>query len=161
MGRTPGNRRYGDKRIRTHSGVQAVNTLNLDQIAAQHAQQMVSKASEKGGKSVAVLERLVTETLGVLQAQGVYAMMLYLWSRPGDEKNIALIISNQCNALLKKLPEFSSIYVPEEKSDDKTTLKFYSSDAVQKIDTLLLIRDLYEQTLIYAWYGAKAASKEN
>jgi hypothetical protein len=135
-----------------------VNTLNLDQLTARHAQQMVSNA-ENGGKSVDVLERLVTKTLGVLQAQGVYAMMLYLLSRSSDEKDIASIIRSECYLLIKKLPEFSDIPVPQENSDDKTTLKFYSSDAVQKIDTLLLIRDLYEQTLIYARYGAKAAPK--
>ncbi len=137
-----------------------MNTLNLDQFAAHHAQEMVLKALEKSGKSVGVLERLVTKTLGVLQAQGVYAMMLFLLSRTGDEKEIAPVIRNECYVLIKKLPEFSSLSVPEENSDDKTTLKFYSSDAVQKIDTLLLIRDLYEQTLIYTRYGAKAASKE-
>ncbi|CAG0995745.1 hypothetical protein METP2_02903 [Methanosarcinales archaeon] len=136
-----------------------MTSINLDRLAAEHAQQMVSNL-EKDNKSVAVLERLVTKTLGVLQAQGVYAMMLYLWSRSGDENKIAPVIRNECYALIKELPDFSGITVPEEKSDDKTTLKFYSSDAVQKIDTLLLIRDLYEQTLIYARYGAKSASKE-
>ncbi len=135
-----------------------MNTLNLDQLAAHRAQQMVLKTSEIGRKYVEVLERLVTKTLGVLQAQSVYAMMLFLWSRSGDEKDIALIIRNECYALIKILPPFSDLSVPTEKSDDKTTLKFYSSDDVQKIDNLLLIRDLYEQTLIYARYGAKAAS---
>ncbi len=135
-----------------------MNTLNLDQLAAQHAQQMVLN-DENGGKSVEVLERLVTKTLGVLQAQGVYAMMLFLLSRSGDEEKIAHVICNECYMLIKKLPEFSGISVPEKNVYDKTTLKFYSSDAVQKIDTLLLIRDLFEQTLIYARYGAKAAPK--
>jgi hypothetical protein len=137
-----------------------VNTLNLDQLAARYAQQMVLN-DENGGKTVEVLERLVTKALGVLQAQGVYAMMLFLVSRSSnDEKKIARVIQNECNALIKELPEFSGISIPERNSDDdKTTLKFYSSDAVQKIDTLLLIRDVYEQTLIYARYGAKAAPK--
>ncbi|MCG2736949.1 MAG: hypothetical protein L6282_11240 [Candidatus Methanoperedenaceae archaeon] len=127
---------------------------NLDQLAALYAQEMVKK-----GKPVTVLERLVTKTLGVLQAQGVYAMMLYLLSRSGEEEKIAPIICNECYALIKKLPEFSGISVP---SDKKKILEFYSSnDILGKIDTLLLIRDLYEQTLIYARYGAKAASKEN
>jgi hypothetical protein len=137
-----------------------VNTLNLDQLAARYAQQMVLN-DENGGKTVEVLERLVTKALGVLQAQGVYAMMLFLVSRSSnDEKKIARVIQNECNALIKELPEFSGISIPERNSDyDKTTLKFYSSDAVQKIDTLLLIRDLFEQTLIYARYGAKAALK--
>jgi len=137
-----------------------VNTLNLDQLAAQHAQKMVSNA-ENVSKSVEVLERLVTKTLGVLQSQGVYAMMLFLLSRSGEEKNIAPAIYNECNVLIKKLPGFSGISVPEKNVDDKTTLKFYSSDDVQKIDNLLLIRDLFEQTLIYARYGAKAATKGN
>ncbi len=127
---------------------------NLDQLAALYAQEMVKK-----GKHVTVLERLVTKTLGVLQAQGVYAMMLYLLSRSGEEEKIAPIICNECYALIKELPEFSGISVP---SDKKKILEFYSSnDILGKIDTLLLIRDLYEQTLIYARYGAKAASKEN
>lgn len=127
---------------------------NLDQLAALYAQEMVKK-----GKPVTVLERLVTKTLGVLQAQGVYAMILYLLSRSGEEEKIAPIISNECYALIKELPEFSGISVP---SDKKKILEFYSSnDILGKIDTLLLIRDLYEQTLIYARYGAKAASKEN
>jgi len=127
---------------------------NLDQLAALYAQEMVKK-----GKPVTVLERLVTKTLGVLQAQGVYAMMLYLLSRSGEEEKIAPIICNECYALIKELPEFSGISVP---SDKKKILEFYSSnDILGKIDTLLLIRDLYEQTLIYARYGAKAASKDN
>jgi hypothetical protein len=127
---------------------------NLDQLAALYAQEMVKK-----GKPVTVLERLVTKTLGVLQAQGVYAMILYLLSRSGEEEKIAPIICNECYALIKELPEFSGISVP---SDKKKILEFYSSnDILGKIDTLLLIRDLYEQTLIYARYGAKAASKEN
>jgi len=135
-----------------------VNTLNLDQLAAQHAQKMVSNA-ENGGKSIEVLERLVTKTLGVLQAQGVYAMMLFLLSRPGEEKNIAPAIYNECNVLIKKLPEFSGIIVPDNNAGDKNILQFYSSDPVQNIDTLILIRDLLEQTLIYARYGAKASTK--
>jgi hypothetical protein len=127
---------------------------NLDQLTALYAQEMVKK-----GKPVTVLERLVTKTLGVLQAQGVYAMILYLLSRSGEEEKIAPIICNECYALIKELPEFSSISIP---SDKKKILEFYSSnDILGKIDTLLLIRDLYEQTLIYARYGAKAASKEN
>jgi hypothetical protein len=126
---------------------------NLDLLAALYAQEMVKK-----GKPVTVLERLVTKTLGILQAQGVYAMMLYLLSRSGEEEKIAPIICNECYALIKELPEFSRISVP---SDKKKILEFYSSnDILGKIDTLLLIRDLYEQTLIYARYGAKA-SKEN
>jgi hypothetical protein len=133
-----------------------MTSLNLDQLAAQHAQEMVLKTMKNDNK---IFERLVTKTLGVLQSQGVYAMMLFLFSRSSDEEKVAQEIRKEFYLMIKKLPSFSNIQVPDD-SDEKKVLKFYSSDDVLgKLDTLLLIRDIYEQTLIYARYGAKASSK--
>ena len=136
-------------------------TLNLDKLAAERAQEMVNEAT--GGidgvkKPVETLERLVTKALGVLQGQGVYAMMLFLFSRTGDEKKIAPLIRAQLFAALGSLPVFQSDSdVPGESSDARSALKFYADRVLDELDTLLLVRDLYEQTLIYARYGAKAA----
>jgi hypothetical protein len=136
-----------------------MTVLNLDQLAAQHAQKMVSNTIQKNDRYDKILERLVTKTLGVLQSQGVYAMMLFLFSRSGDEKNVAQEIRQEFYSIIKQLPPLSNIQVPDD-SDEKKVLKFYSSDDVLgKLDTLLLIRDIFEQTLIYARYGAKAISK--
>ena len=136
-------------------------SLNIDLLAAKHARQMVSRVQEKGAQMVEILERLTTKTLGVLQEQGVYAMMLFLCSRTSDEGKIAPIIRGELYNILKELPELSnSTSIPEENTEPIEVLKFYSSDSMKKIDTLLLIRDLYEQTLIYARYGAKAVAKE-
>lgn len=141
-----------------------MTTLNLDQKAAQYAQDMVRKAgAEKVKDPVGTLERLVTKTLGVLQEQGVYAIMLFLFSRTGDEKEIAPAIRAPLLRLLQdkanqhELPAFKDKEVPVDDANAQTVLPFYSDHVCEKLDTLLLVKDLYEQTLIYARYGAKAA----
>ncbi len=139
----------------------STTTLNLDKLAAERAQAMVTQAKDgiQGVKKpVDTLERLVTKALGVLQEQGVYAMMLFLFSRSGDEAKIAPLIRAQLFAALKPLPPFrDDVDVPCGDSDAQVALKFYTDEVVDDLDTLLLVRDLYEQTLIYARYGAKAA----
>jgi len=133
------------------------STLNLDKLAAEQAQAMVNEVRngvEGVKKPVETLERLGTKTLGVLQSQGVYAMMLFLFSRTSDEKNIAPIIRDHLNKGLKKLPGFIEAGIGD---DAETTLDYYAENVLGELDNLLLVRDLYEQTLIYVRYGAKAA----
>ncbi|MCB0047685.1 MAG: hypothetical protein KDD92_19845 [Caldilineaceae bacterium] len=146
--------------------------LNLDQRAAQYAQKMIEngKAISEVSKPIDTVERLVTKTLGVLQEQGVYAMLLFLYSRTSDEGKVAPVIRNNLFRLLKDvsdqdggdtsscLPGFQDLAVPGDNADAQTALKFYSDHALGDLDRLLLVRELYEQTLIYARYGAKAAS---
>lgn len=138
---------------------------NLDQNAARYAQEMVMRAKAVSGvsKPIDTLERLVTKTLGVLQEQGIYAMMLFLYSRTSDENKIAPAIRGSLFHLLKDenhshyLPGFQDKVVPQDSADARVALEFYSEHVLGDLDGLLLIRDLYEQTLIYARYGAKAA----
>jgi len=135
-------------------------TLNLDKLAAERAQQMVSKA--KNGvdgvkKPVETMERLATKALGVLQAQGVYAMMLFLFSRSSDEAKIAPLIREELYQAIQVLPGFQNENIQD---DPQSALGFFSERIQSNLDTLLLVRDLYEQTLIYARYHAKALSKE-
>ena len=136
-------------------------TLNLDKLAARYSQNMVSDCNDK----IKILERVVTKTLGVLQEQGVYAMILFLFSRSSEEKDVAGFIRKQLYQVLSSIrevvPEFLKNQVmPDEKTAINNVLAFYSSDEVMgDTNTLFLIRDLYEQTLIYTRYGAKALSK--
>ncbi|MEA1908329.1 MAG: hypothetical protein U9N43_04785 [Euryarchaeota archaeon] len=132
---------------------------NMDQLAARHAQNMVSNTQDKEKKLVETLDRLVTKTLGVLQEQGVYAMMLFLFSRTSDEAKITPVIRKELLEMVKQLPVFSDA-APTDKDRDKDILKFYINEVMDDLDTLFLVRDLYEQTLIYARFGAKAAGKE-
>ncbi|GAB4155994.1 MAG: hypothetical protein Fur0021_23860 [Candidatus Promineifilaceae bacterium] len=121
-----------------------MHTLNLDQKAAQYAQNIVNH----GGSDI---ENPVTKALGVLQEQGVYASVLYLLANKHRQ------ILSPLYDLLRELPAFQSS--PDLPQDAKDILKFYSDNVCNNLDTLLLVKDLYEQTLIYARYGAKAAGK--
>jgi hypothetical protein len=121
--------------------------LNLDQLAAQYAQKIVNDGQTG-------LENLITKTLGVLQEQGVYACMLFLFSRTGNEKSLAEKTRPHLYNLLKALPVFA-----DKEITDQNALQFFADTVCNDLDILLLVKELYEQTLIYARYGAKAADK--
>ena len=134
--------------------------LNLDKLAAERAQEMVKDANSIANvkKPVETLERLATKSLGVLQEQGVYAMMLFLFSRSSDEQNVAPVIRAQLYKALKALPAFQNDKnLPQDDAKAEATLQFYTDNKLFDLDTLLLVRDLYELTLIYVRYGSKAA----
>jgi hypothetical protein len=158
--------------------------LNLDKVAAERAQAMVAGAKQMQSvkKPIDTLERLATKTLGVLQeqgvyacmlflfsrtrdlagerggsTQGVYACMLFLFSRSSDEAKVAPVIRAQLFQAIQALPAFAGDPVPANDADAQTALRFYSDHVLGDLDLTLLVRDLYEQTLIYARYGAKAA----
>jgi len=137
-------------------------TFNLDKLAIERAQAMVNGAQRVSGvrNPVETLERLATKTLGVLQEQGVYAMLLFLFSRSSDEEKVAPLIRSELFEALKELPGFrdnDTVQSLQEDTDAQTALKVYSEGVLNDLDTLLLVRDLYEQTLIYTRFGAKAA----
>ena len=140
--------------------------LNLDQKAAQYAQKIV----KNGNGDAKGLENLVTRTLGVLQEQGVYAMMLFLYSRSEKEQPIAQAVRESLRGLLDMLSKEAGVQwktednhvipVPQsalQKQTAEEVLGFCANVVATDLDTLLLVRELYEQTLIYARYGAKAA----
>ncbi len=140
----------------------------LDQRAAQYAQRIVKNARDE--QQQARLDVFVTKTLSVLQEQGVYACMLFLYSRSDTEKPQARIVREQLREMLQMLQDDygvqwrdergENLSVPADAENDRTSgkvLDFYANVVASDLDTLLLVRDLYEQTLIYARYGAKAA----
>jgi len=122
--------------------------LNLDQLAAQYAQKIVAD-----GK--ADIENLITKTLGVLQEQGVYACMLFLFSRTSNEKSLAEKTRPHLYNLLKALPMFA-----DKEITDQNALEFFAGTVCDDLDTLLMVKEALEQMLIYARYGAKAAGKQ-
>lgn len=128
--------------------------LNMDQLAAQSAQKIIKTSLETG--SAKEIEILITKTLGVLQEQGVYACLLFLFSRTSSkEKILAEKVRPHLYNLLKELPTFT-----DEELTDQNALQFFADTVCDDLDTLLLVKEWYEQTLIYARYGAKAARKE-
>jgi len=114
---------------------------NLDYQAAKLSQQIIDETIKQNLIDSSSVENLVTKTLGVLQENGVYACVLYLQSR--SEKNLFE---------MTELIEIKSSAAP---STDK--LDFVSKYICKDLDTLFFTKQLWEQILLYARYGAKAA----
>jgi len=219
---------------------------SLDYLASKTAQNMLEKALK--GNSAKDIETLVTKALGVLQAQGVYALYLYLFSQTSDKNpavwtlfylwnalrddeipvslpdNLKQKINSlkspedifcdpsalarslreeyrkesdiskakedleNCKSILDKEKDFWKAHV--SKNLDEPSFEYNKKDNRWKfkqlqqikdwlnsfkparsiileqireltahLEILLLVRDLYEQTLIYARFHAKAAQK--
>ncbi len=124
---------------------------NLDLLAARTAQAIITDTSKQGAAEV---DNLITKALGVLQENGVYAGLLYLYSRTNaTDKPIAE------QTRLKLLSLISELGLPKPvRTDASTALKFLTDNICYDLDRLLLVKQLWEQTLIYARYGAKARS---
>ncbi len=116
---------------------------NLDYLAAKYAQEVI-KASLHEEKSK--VENAVTKTLGVLQECGVYACFVFALSK--KEQPYEYIICQMQN-LLKKL-------LPELEAEKEITLEIISEKITKDLQKTLLAKEVLEQMLIYARYGAKA-----
>jgi hypothetical protein len=123
--------------------------MNLDICAAKSAQEIIAKTIEKPSREV---ENLITKTLGVLQENGVYACLLYLYSCSdrGDNDVGGIIRINIINIL-----EYVNKTPPKD-AESKDMLRYFGDEICNDLDVLLITKQLWEQTLIYARYGAKA-----
>ena len=74
--------------------------VNLDRIAAQYAQKIVNEDVK-----VKDLENQVTKSLGVLQEQGIYALMLLLFSQD----------SKETKAFMDQLQNFEKIWAEKHR----------------------------------------------
>lgn len=124
---------------------------NLDYETAKTAQHII--ADTKTPKiEPSDVENLATKALGVLQENGVYACLLYLYSRTNDkEKPVSKIIRLKLLALTQLAGEN-----PPPDDNAETALKFLNDKICNDLETLLLTKKLWEQTLIYTRYEAKA-----
>ena len=157
--------------------------ITLDYVAAQTAQRLIEETvgkKVKNGKIVGArdVETLVSKALSVLQSQGVYAMALFLFSRSGSkdaadqmsvEEFVAANLLSWLWPLRKPSEVIKDLQEGNKLSTDKPIQKINGAkqkmlqdfaDLTAHLDTLLLVRDLYEQTLIYARYHAKALKTE-
>lgn len=127
---------------------------NLDQLAAKTAQKIIAETI-KHGHDAGDVDRLATKALGVLQEQGVYAATLFLYSRSSTEKEIASDLRVPLFNLLPQIIPADKNDVPPDE-DTQARLRLISKQVTDDLDTLLLVKQAWEQTLIYVRYGAKA-----
>lgn len=121
--------------------------LNLDRLAAMHAQAIVDKTKDKKASEV---DNTVTKALGVLQENGVYACFLYLLAKEKDNGRVVIA------EMLDLLDGLGFGWgKPEDRSPEKV-LRYVSDTVTVDLDRLLLAKETLEQMLIYARYGAKA-----
>ena len=127
---------------------------NLDKLAAETAQTIIRQTNQFGKSQV---DNLATKTLGVLQENGVYAATLFLYSRSGPDKDIAPFF----RVHLLKLAANDIVGNQPPKDEAEEALKFITDNISGDLDTLLLVKQVWEQTLIYTRYGAKARSESS
>jgi hypothetical protein len=122
--------------------------INLDRLAAQHAQALIKDANDD-------IETTVTKTLGVLQEDGVYACFLYLLAR--EKENGKATVKEMLN-LLEGLGFGWNKPMKNGQVDlsPDVVLKHITDHVTQDLERLLLTKETLEQMLIYARYGAKA-----
>lgn len=141
--------------------------VNLDREAAATAQKIVSslwvehgrpptkEEKDKQKKDAQARENAVTKALGVLQEHGVYAAMLYLYSRPQREREHAYAVRVHLIALLAAL----GLDPPQQASAPWNEVDaFLQAKVCAHLDTLLLVKQVWEQALVYARYSTKAAA---
>jgi hypothetical protein len=151
----------------------AASDNNLDWHAARASQEIIKNTKKqkikKNGKEESVpatsLDNLTTKTLGILQENGVYAAFLYLYSRSSEGEQP---IAKQIRMQLLRLTSLFGLQPPVEAEANKqvpgdaiAALEFLTKKICDDLDRLLLVKQLWEQTLIYTRYGAKAWGVED
>lgn len=143
----------------------------LDKLCAMTAQDIIDEINGNEPKAIDVF---TTKALGVLQEQGVYAAVLFLFSRFGSKDGdvACLLMTNLLRLLghddLNGLgANYPSIVVTSINRnwvrDNKDKILRHFAQGVNgqngiatNLQRLLAVKSLFEQTLIYVRYGAKA-----
>lgn len=113
-----------------------------------------AELGQKLAENKAVGETLLTDAIGVLEEQGLYAAFLFLKSKKA--KDGADAVCKAASQFLRTTPEASPLVAPagggSQKGDVLTEIRKLSTD----LDDLLLARDLVRQAFVYARYHIKA-----
>lgn len=119
-----------------------IQDTNLDALCAEYGFRIAKNTKN---------DVLITKALGVLQEQGAYAFFLFLQSRGSSEKEAALRIINDSGGLIAEI--FNNIEMENFQEKWPSILK---ANILNNLDSLFLVLQLLEQTLVYARYHAKA-----
>jgi len=141
---------------------QQAEKWNLDRQAARCGQDIVKQAVKPSDVQPKHVDNLVTKALGVLQENGAYACILYLCSRTqSEEKKVAEVTRDKLLDLAEELDGRSNFgWGKAGGREPESALEYVSDKLCKELDPLLMLKELWEQTLIYARYGAKALQKE-
>lgn len=130
-----------------------MTVTNLDYLAAKYAQDVIAQTQ---GVDKSTVENAITKVLGVLQEQGVYACFVFALSRAKSDNNESQSMQAIVSEMAKLLHKLDFAVTYEKNGAAEATLKQVAEHVTQDLERLLLAKDVLEQMLIYARYGAKA-----
>jgi|LAHT01.1.fsa_nt_gb hypothetical protein len=130
---------------------------NLDYIAAKSGQNVLAALKSMDKKE---LEKLINDVLLVLHGNGVYACILYLYAREKKKSETAEELAKEllCSARESLGIDFENL--DEKMKNPESVLSLVNEKICNNTDSLFLVKDLWERTLVYARYGAKAKVKK-
>jgi len=127
---------------------------NLDLVCAKAGKEMAEKPSKE-------LKNLITDSLAVVEEQGVYALFLFLQSQSGAKKKKGEELSKNFFHFLKKVPAQSPLISASGGSQNgKMDVLQALEPLAEDLDKLLLAQNLLRQTLVYARYHALMRDEE-
>ena len=126
---------------------------NLDWEAAQTANDLLASAQDYKADDV---ENLATKTLGVIIEQGVFATVLYLHTQTKD-KSPARVFLRELFAVLARLYPG----LPKPPTDQVLDqLGYLQKNVTNHLSRVLMVKQVWEQSLVYIRYGARALKKQ-
>ncbi|HWB87545.1 MAG TPA: hypothetical protein VG675_25610 [Bryobacteraceae bacterium] len=126
--------------------------LDLDLGAAKTAQAII-KDVEPTKKAAKAAEDLITKTLTVIQENGPYAAIVFLCANTnGGEKDLA----SSVRANLLDFAEQLGATGLAKSGDFRKILDSVIKNVCSDLDMLLLVKQAWEQVLIYARHSAKS-----
>jgi len=123
---------------------------NLDRLAAKYAQKLVAQCLTIENAKAKDIEISITKGLGVLQENGVYACFLYFLAK---EKKFS---TESVEIMLDLLQDLPFEWIKPISRTPSDLLDFVAETVTRNLEQLLLAKEILEQMLIYARYGAKA-----
>ena len=121
--------------------------INLERLAAQYAQKIIKKTS---GDKPADVKNTVTKALGILQENGIYACFLYLLAKEGERGRVIV------GEMLELIDRLGFGWDKPDSNDVEGVLSYVREKVTADMERMLLIKEVLEQMLIYARYGADA-----
>lgn len=129
--------------------------LDLDLEAAKTAQAIIKDvgATKQAAKTA---EDLITKTLSVIQENGPYAAIVFLCSNIKGDKDSTSIVASSVRTKLLDLAETLGAGGLTKSGDFRNVLDSVIKNICSDLDMLLLVKQAWEQTMIYARLSAKS-----
>ncbi len=129
---------------------------NLDYFAAKSGQNILVALKSMDKKE---LEKLINDILLVLHGNGVYACILYLYAREKKKTETAEKLAKEMLGSVRESLGIDFENLDEKMNNPEDVLRVVNEKICNNTGSLFLVKDLWERTLVYARYGAKAKVK--